>query len=74
MVRMICKDYERKMITRCNEEKHEAECSWCVFMKSGPCVKSLTQWQSCVADVRLIYNMIRNRIKKMMLLLRNVVS
>ena len=52
MVRMICKDYERKMINRCNEEKHEAECSWCVFMKSGPCVKSFTQWQSCVADVR----------------------
>ena len=52
MVRMICKDYERNMITRCNEEKHEAECSWCVFMKSGPGVKSFTQWQSCVADVR----------------------
>ena len=74
MVRMICKDYERKMINRCNEEKHEAECSWCVFMKSGPCVKSFTKWQSCVADVRLIYNMVRNRIKKMMRLLRNVVS
>ena len=36
---------------RCNELKHEAECSWCVFMKGGPCYKSFTLWQKCVADV-----------------------
>ena len=33
------------MIGSCSEPKHEAECSWCVFMKGGPCYKSFTMWQ-----------------------------
>ena len=36
------------MFCRCNEPKQEAECSWCVFMKSGPCCKAFTLWQECV--------------------------
>ena len=36
---------------RCAEGKNDRECSWCVFMKSGPCYKSFSQWQGCVKDV-----------------------
>ena len=39
------------MFCRCNEPKQEAECSWCVFMKSGPCCKAFTLWQECVKAV-----------------------
>lgn len=32
----------------CAEAKHDAECSWCVFMKSGPCYRPFEGWQKCV--------------------------
>ena len=32
----------------CSEAKQDAECSWCVFMKSGPCYRPFDAWQKCV--------------------------
>lgn len=44
------------MLYSCNELKQEAECSWCVFMKSGPCCKAFTLWQQCVKAVGVTWN------------------
>lgn len=37
----------------CNEPKHDLECPFCVFMKSGPCYKPFTDWQGCVEKVAM---------------------
>lgn len=52
-VRMICNVLFNRNIHSCNEPKHESECPFCVFMKSGPCHKSFSQWQSCVEEVAM---------------------
>ena len=39
------------VISRCTEGKNEHECSWCVFMKSGPCFKPFEIWQKCILAV-----------------------
>ena len=36
---------------RCAEGKNDRECSWCVFMKSGPCYKPFELWQKCILEV-----------------------
>ena len=36
---------------RCAEGKNDRECSWCVFMKSGPCFKPFELWQKCILEV-----------------------
>lgn len=38
---------------RCAESKNDRECSWCVFMKSGPCFKPFDLWQKCILAVNL---------------------
>ncbi|KAJ7538681.1 hypothetical protein O6H91_11G059000 [Diphasiastrum complanatum] len=32
------------------EEEEEAECPFCLFMKSGPCGEEFTNWEKCVED------------------------
>ena len=34
----------------CAEGKQKAECSWCVFMKSGPCFRPFEGWQKCMIE------------------------
>ena len=34
----------------CAEAKQPAECSWCVFMKSGPCFRPFEAWQKCTLE------------------------
>ena len=52
---MNCETYEwgmEEIVTdRCQEAKNDRECSWCVFMKSGPCFKPFELWQKCILAV-----------------------
>ena len=44
--------WRRRVRRRCKEAKSDRECSWCVFMKSGPCFKPFELWQKCILEVR----------------------
>ena len=44
--------WRRRVRRRCKEAKSDRECSWCVFMKSGPCFKPFELWQMCILEVR----------------------
>ena len=39
----------------CKEGKNERECTWCVFMKSGPCFRPFELWQKCILAVGVRY-------------------
>lgn len=52
-VRTTCNAFFNRNINSCNEPKHESECPFCVFMKSGPCRWPFSQWQGCVEEVTM---------------------